>query len=152
MTYVTAREAGFDYLRDRTVDAPSMLVQRAPDVAIVDEADCILIDEARVPLVIAGPAPSPPFDPAALARLVRQLRRGADYTVDEYGRTVVLTDTGFARAGALLGVPLDDPATAPPPERRARRSACGSAAEARPRLRRPGRPRRARRRVDRPRR
>ena len=109
VTYVTAREAGFDYLRDRTVDTASMLVQRAPDVAIVDEADCILIDEARVPLVIAGPAPSPAFDPTALARLVRQLRRGADYTVDEYGRTVVLTDAGFARAGALLGVPLDDP-------------------------------------------
>jgi preprotein translocase subunit SecA len=91
------------------VHSGAELVQRAPDVAIVDEADCILIDEARVPLVIAGPAPSPDFAPAALARVVQQLRTGVDFSADEYARTVVLTEAGFAHASALLRVPLDNP-------------------------------------------
>jgi preprotein translocase subunit SecA len=110
VTYVTAREAGFDYLRDHAALDPSEVVHRGHHVAIVDEADCILVDEARVPLVIAGDAPALGLDPARLASLARTLRNGIDYGADEYARTVVVTETGFAHAGRLLGVALDDPA------------------------------------------
>jgi preprotein translocase subunit SecA len=109
VTYVTAKEAGFDFLRDHTALDASTAVHRGHDLAIVDEADCILIDEARVPLVIAGAAPSPVIDLPRLSGLVRGLRAGADYDADEYGRTVVLTESGFERASASLGAPLDDP-------------------------------------------
>jgi preprotein translocase subunit SecA len=78
-------------------------------MAIVDEADFILIDEARVPLVIAGPAPALPIDHATLAALVRRLRPGVDYDADDYNRTVVLTETGFRTVGTALGVALDHP-------------------------------------------
>ncbi|HEY7500853.1 MAG TPA: accessory Sec system translocase SecA2 [Vicinamibacterales bacterium] len=110
VTYVTAKEAGFDFLRDHTALDPARIVHRAHDFAIVDEADFILIDEARVPLVIAGPAPALPIDQAALSTLVRSLHLGVDYDADEYGRTVVLTESGFRRASAILGRPLDEPA------------------------------------------
>jgi preprotein translocase subunit SecA len=110
VTYVTAKEAGFDYLRDHTSLDPSGVVHRGHHAAIVDEADCILIDEARVPLVIAGEAPSLGLDPSRLASLARSLRNGVDYTCDQYARTVVLTEPGFGHAGKLLGVALDDPA------------------------------------------
>jgi preprotein translocase subunit SecA len=110
ITYVTAKEAGFDFLRDHTTLDPARVVHRGHHRAIVDEADCILIDEARVPLVIAGPAPALAIDHAALAALVRRLRPGIDYNADEYGRTVILTEKGFQHASAQLGVALDDPA------------------------------------------
>jgi preprotein translocase subunit SecA len=109
VTYLTAKEAGFDFLRDHTALDPSRIVYRRREFAIVDEADFILIDEARVPLVIAGEAPALPIDHAALAQLVRGLRRGVDYDADEYGRTAVLTETGFRTAGARLGAGLDNP-------------------------------------------
>ncbi len=111
VTYVTAKEAGFDFLRDHTADDPDRVVVRRPrHYVIVDEADFILIDEARVPLVIAGPAPGLDIDHRRLAALVRELRRGVDYDADEYQRTVVLTETGFRHAGKLLGgVRLDRP-------------------------------------------
>jgi preprotein translocase subunit SecA len=104
VTYVTAKEAGFDYLRDHTTLDVSRLVHRGHDFAIVDEADFILIDEARVPLVIAGEAPAPDVDPQVLAAVVRRLRPAVDYTADEYGRTVVLTEAGFRHAESLIGV------------------------------------------------
>src|SRR5262249_38391806 len=107
VTYITAKEAGFDFLRDHIAEDPSHVVHRERAFAIVDEADFILIDEARVPLVIASDAPSPDVDPVALARVVRQLRPGVDYTADEYGRTVVLTEAGFRHAGTLLHARLD---------------------------------------------
>ena len=109
VTYLTAKEAGFDFLRDHTTLDSSRIVNRRRDFAIVDEADFILIDEARVPLVIAGEAPALPIEHAALAALVRTLRRQVDYDADEYGRTVVLTEAGFRTASARLGVRLDDP-------------------------------------------
>ncbi len=109
VVYVTAKEAGFDFLRDHTALDPEHIVHRGHDFAIVDEADFILIDEARVPLVIAGTAPSLPIDHARLAALARDLVRGVDYDADEYGRVAVLTEAGFARASARLGVRLDDP-------------------------------------------
>ncbi|HEY3382767.1 MAG TPA: accessory Sec system translocase SecA2 [Vicinamibacterales bacterium] len=103
VTYVTAKEAGFDFLRDHTATDPAGLVQRPFHFVIVDEADFILIDEARVPLVIAGTAPSLGVEHSTLAAVVRQLRREEDYTADEYERAVVLTEAGFRHAGALLG-------------------------------------------------
>jgi len=102
ITYVTAREAGFDFLRDHTVTDPAHLVQRSFHYAIVDEADFILIDEARVPLVIAGETASPGIDHARIAALVRRLAAGADYRTDEYGRNVTITDAGFGRIEELL--------------------------------------------------
>jgi preprotein translocase subunit SecA len=78
VTYVTAKEAGFDFLRDHTATSRSDVVHRGHAMAIVDEADFILIDEARVPLVIAGPAPAMPVDHQMLAALVRRLRPGVD--------------------------------------------------------------------------
>jgi preprotein translocase subunit SecA len=109
VTYVTAKEAGFDFLRDHTTLDLSAVVHSGHDFAIVDEADCILIDEARIPLVIAGPSPSMPIDHPRLAALARELRRAVDYDADEYGRTIALTEAGFMRASASLGVPLTDP-------------------------------------------
>ena len=95
VTYVTAKEAGFDYLRDHAALDSNQIVHRGHAMAIVDEADFILIDEARVPLVIAGPAPSPGFDPARVAAVVERLTPAIDFTADEYGRTVILTEAGF---------------------------------------------------------
>lgn len=103
ITYLTAKEAGFDYLRDHTVDSVARVVQRPFHFAIVDEADFILIDEARVPLVIAGSTSGAAVDHATLAALARRLRPGVDYRTDEYARNVVLTDVGFRSIEALLG-------------------------------------------------
>ena len=100
LTYVTANEAGFDFLRDQVALDTSSRVHRPFAVAVIDEVDSILIDEARIPLVIAGAAGASE-DAAALAcrvdRVTRAFRRGTHYTVDEYGRNVALTDAG-ARA------------------------------------------------------
>jgi preprotein translocase subunit SecA len=103
ITYLTAKEAGFDYLRDHTVDNITRVVQRPFHFAIIDEADFILIDEARVPLVIAGSTTAAAVDHAALAELASRLRPGVDYRTDEYARNVVLTDVGFRSIEALLG-------------------------------------------------
>jgi preprotein translocase subunit SecA len=111
ITYVTAKEAGFDFLRDHTVIDPAELVQRPFHYAIVDEADFILIDEARVPLVIAGESTAPPIPHQRIAAAVRILTPGTDFRTDEHERNVTLTDTGFRHAQALLGCgPLHDPA------------------------------------------
>ncbi len=111
VTYVTAKEAGFDFLRDRTLVDGAEAVQRPYHYVIVDEADFILIDEARVPLVIAGEAPPPPVPHAVIAAAVARLRQGVDYTCDEYNRNVTLTDAGFRHVEALLGCrPLHLPA------------------------------------------
>jgi preprotein translocase subunit SecA len=110
VTYVTAKEAGFDYLRDHTAPAPDQVVQRPYHYVIVDEADFILVDEARVPLVIAAPAAMPDVDRRAIAALVRLLVPGADYRTDEYARTVTLTEQGYGRVEQLLdGVALHEP-------------------------------------------
>jgi preprotein translocase subunit SecA len=105
VTYVTAKEAGFDFLRDQTMTEPADLVQRPFNYVIVDEADFILIDEARVPLVIAGDAPSPPVPHEVVAAAVAELRPGADFAVDENARNVALTDAGFRSAERLFGCP-----------------------------------------------
>ena len=87
VTYLTAKEAGFDHLRDGLCLEPGERVQREPHFALVDEADSILIDEARVPLVIAGDTGDALAGPERLARLVRALERRARTSTPTSTRT-----------------------------------------------------------------
>ncbi len=102
ITYVTAKEAGFDLLRSHLAAEPEQIVHRPFHLAIVDEADSILIDEARVPMVIAGVLGSPEETPYGLAELVDRLDPGEDFATDEYSRNIELTAIGFDRAEKLL--------------------------------------------------
>jgi preprotein translocase subunit SecA len=102
ITYGTNNEFGFDYLRDNMVVDLSHRVQRPLNYAIVDEVDYILIDEARTPLIISGAAEESAQKYAIFARLVPQLAKDADYTIDEKSRSVVLTDDGMAKMEKLL--------------------------------------------------
>jgi len=103
VTYVTAKEAGFDYLRDSLCLNTDDLVHRTLHYAIVDEADSILIDEARIPLVIAGSTPTPETDPYRLADLAHDFKLDTDFDTGEEGRNVALTEIGIERAQGLLG-------------------------------------------------
>ncbi len=94
VTYSTANEAGFDYLRDQLALYPKDQVHRPFAVALVDEADSILIDEARIPLVIAGDQDQTELMPYRVDELTRHFRRSVHYTVDENERNVVMTDAG----------------------------------------------------------
>ena len=110
VTYVTAREAGFDYLRDLRATDPDDVVHRPFHMALVDEVDSLLIDEARVPLVVAGQAEQRDSRARRLAEIVAALAAGVDFDTDEYGRSVELTETGLARLERVLSVPsLHDP-------------------------------------------
>ncbi|MEU5567271.1 accessory Sec system translocase SecA2 [Micromonospora musae] len=108
VTYVSVSEAGFDYLRDQLVTDVEDRVQRPLSTAIVDEADSILIDEARVPMVLAGAVPGEQDPVHAAAALVRGLRKGRHYTVAEDGRSVAFTSAGLAAVEAKLGIDLYD--------------------------------------------
>ncbi len=94
ITYATANEVGFDFLRDQIALAPDEQVHRPFAAAVIDEADSILIDEARIPLVLAGGE----ADDEVLARqvepIVRHFQRGQHYTLDEYGRNIALAPEG----------------------------------------------------------
>jgi preprotein translocase subunit SecA len=103
ITYVTAKEAGFDYLRDFMCQEKENLLHREFNFAIVDEADSILIDEARIPLVIAGNVPGSEENPVHIAQLIRTLRDGSDYGIDQYANNVFLTDSGLAHVEEILG-------------------------------------------------
>ncbi|MDP4180614.1 MAG: accessory Sec system translocase SecA2 [Bacillota bacterium] len=103
ITYVTAKEAGFDYLRDSICIDKNKLTHRGFHYAIVDEADSILIDEARIPLVIAGSQEGEAKDHSRFTNLVKELRNGIDFDIDQNGSNVFLTDQGLARAEQLLG-------------------------------------------------
>jgi preprotein translocase subunit SecA len=102
ITYGTSSEFGFDYLRDNMVIDLSQCVQRPLNYAIVDEVDNLLIDEARTPLIISGPAEESGQRYQIFARLVLPLRREEDYVVDEKTRTVNLTDAGIANMERML--------------------------------------------------
>jgi len=102
VTYLTAKEAGFDHLRDGLCLEPDERVQRPFCFALVDEADSILIDEARVPLVIAGETDDALPEPYRLAALARTLRAGADFDTDEHAHNIALTEAGTARVEAEL--------------------------------------------------
>ncbi len=104
ITYGTNNEFGFDYLRDNMVQEAQQLVQRELFFAIVDEVDSILIDEARTPLIISGPAEESSDTYQQFARLVPRLKVEVDYTVDEKDRAVSLTREGIAHMEQLLGV------------------------------------------------
>jgi preprotein translocase subunit SecA len=97
VTYATAKEAGFDFLRDQSCVEPWQIVQRGFHFAIVDEADSILIDEARVPLVIAGPADEDHVDLYRLAEIIRTLRPDVDYSTDRGLRYVSFNSLGLDR-------------------------------------------------------
>jgi preprotein translocase subunit SecA len=104
ITYGTNNEFGFDYLRDNMAGSKNQLVQREFNYAIIDEVDSILIDEARTPLIISGRLEQSADLYRAMARLAPSLQAERDYTVDEKGRNVVLTEEGIDRAQELLGV------------------------------------------------
>jgi len=103
ITYGTNNEFGFDYLRDNMVREVDQLRQRELNFAIVDEADSILIDEARTPLIISAPSVTPGNAYAQFARTVRQLKPD-DYEVDEKRKTVILTDQGIDHIEKILGI------------------------------------------------
>ena len=104
ITYGTNNEFGFDYLRDNMVIDLSQRVQRPLSYAIVDEVDNILIDEARTPLIISGPAEQSPKEYYRFARVVPQLQQTEDYTIDEKHRAVSLTTEGITKLEKLLNV------------------------------------------------
>jgi len=95
VTYATANEVGFDYLRDQLTLWPREQVHRPFAVAVIDEADSILIDEARIPLVIAGGKADDNLLAYRVDGLARHLQRDLHYTLDEYGRNIALTDAGI---------------------------------------------------------
>ena len=104
VTYVTAKEAGFDHLRDLLATDGRALVHRPFHFALVDEADSLLIDEARVPLVIAGSVGREASSASRLAALVAGLTPGVHFDTDEYGRDVELTEAGVEHVERALGI------------------------------------------------
>ena len=103
ITYATPNEMGFDYLRDQIVLEADERVHRPFRFLLIDEADSILIDEARIPLVIAAEATVPEERAELMARLVRGFRRGFDFFTDEHNRNIQLTDAGIAKVEATFG-------------------------------------------------
>jgi preprotein translocase subunit SecA len=117
ITYGTNNEFGFDYLRDNMALDLSQCVQRPLNYAIVDEVDNILIDEARTPLIISGTAEEATEKYHVFARLVPQLKKDEDYTIEEKERQVYLNEPGMTklerwlrRDGLLKAPSLYDPA------------------------------------------
>ena len=105
ITYGTNNEFGFDYLRDNMAQRPEDLVQRGHAFVIVDEVDSILIDEARTPLIISGPATGDVNKwYKEFAKMAERLRAGKDYEVDEKKRTVGVLSAGIERVEDYLGV------------------------------------------------
>ena len=104
VTYGTNNEFGFDYLRDNMKFRLEDMVQRELNYAIVDEVDSILIDEARTPLIISGPAEKSTQLYVRVNRIIPHLKPEVHYTKEEKSRTVTLTEEGVAAAESLLGV------------------------------------------------
>jgi preprotein translocase subunit SecA len=104
VTYGTNHEYGFDYLRDNLVTSISDLVQRGHHYAIVDEVDSILIDEARTPLIISSQSGDSEDFYIKFYQIAKQLKKDADYKVDEKLKAISLTDAGITKAEELLGV------------------------------------------------
>jgi preprotein translocase subunit SecA len=116
ITYGTNNEFGFDYLRDNMAWSQDELVQRGHNFAIVDEVDSILVDEARTPLIISGPADQATKWYGDFAKLVTRLKRGeagnplkgveetGDYDVDEKKRTVAIHESGVSKVEDWLGI------------------------------------------------
>ncbi|MCF2131590.1 preprotein translocase subunit SecA [Strepomyces sp. STD 3.1] len=116
ITYGTNNEFGFDYLRDNMAWSKDELVQRGHNFAIVDEVDSILVDEARTPLIISGPADQATKWYGDFAKLVTRLKKGeagntlkgieetGDYEVDEKKRTVAIHESGVSKVEDWLGI------------------------------------------------
>jgi preprotein translocase subunit SecA len=104
ITYGTNNEYGFDYLRDNMVREEDQLRQRELHFAIVDEADSILIDEARTPLIISAPSVTSGTAYAQFAKVVRQLVKEKHFETDEKRKTVILTDKGVEKIEKILGI------------------------------------------------
>jgi preprotein translocase subunit SecA len=104
ITYATNNELGFDYLRDNTAYDAGQIVQRGHHYAIVDEIDSILIDEARTPLIISGPAGDAEQLYERFAGIARTLNQEEDYAVDEKQKAIQLTDAGITKAEKALGI------------------------------------------------
>ena len=104
VTYGTNNEFGFDYLRDNMAQTLKDMVQRPHFYAIVDEADSILIDEARTPLIISAPDSEPTKKYYDFAKMVQSLSQDTDFKLDEKMKTATLTDLGVKRIEQKLGV------------------------------------------------
>ena len=104
ITYGTNNEFGFDYLRDNMVTSLDQMVQRPLHYCLIDEVDSILIDEARTPLIISGPGKKSTDAYYTVAKLVPQLKKEEDYTIDEKQKTVAPTEAGVAKMEKLLHV------------------------------------------------
>jgi preprotein translocase subunit SecA len=104
VTYGTNNEFGFDYLRDNMKYDLAQCVQRMHHFSIVDEVDSILIDEARTPLIISGPAEESTDKYYKIDKIIPKLIRDIDYTIDEKMRTATLTEEGVSKAERLLNL------------------------------------------------
>ncbi|MBA3019271.1 MAG: preprotein translocase subunit SecA [Proteobacteria bacterium] len=104
ITYGTNNEFGFDYLRDNMKFDMNSVVQGELNFAIVDEVDSILIDEARTPLIISGPAEKSTGLYYKINEIIPRLKRDMDFTIDEKARTVVMTEEGVAKAEEILKI------------------------------------------------
>jgi preprotein translocase subunit SecA len=104
ITYGTNNEFGFDYLRDNMKESIERYVQRELYYAIVDEVDSILIDEARTPLIISGPAEQSADLYRKVNQIIPRLKKDVDFTVDEKHHSVVLTDSGVEKIEKLLNL------------------------------------------------
>ncbi|WP_040339046.1 preprotein translocase subunit SecA [Candidatus Blastococcus massiliensis] len=104
ITHGTNNEFGFDYLRDNMAWSKADLVQRGHHFAIVDEVDSILIDEARTPLIISGPAETSAKWYGEFARIVPMMKRDVHYEVEEAKRTVAVTEEGVEFVEDQLGI------------------------------------------------
>jgi preprotein translocase subunit SecA len=114
ITYGTNNEFGFDYLRDNMAWSIEECVQRGHNFAVVDEVDSILIDEARTPLIISGPAEQATRWYVEFARIVPRLIADEDYEVDEGKRTVAVHEAGIEKVEDQLGIEnLYDPVNTP---------------------------------------
>lgn len=104
ITYGTNNEFGFDYLRDNMVSYKEHRVQRQHNFAIVDEVDSILIDEARTPLIISGPAEESTDKYLKVNKIIPKLIEGEDYEIDEKAKNVILSEAGVHHVERLLEV------------------------------------------------
>ncbi len=104
VTYGTNNEFGFDYLRDNMKYSVDEFVQRDFNYAIVDEVDSILIDEARTPLIISGPAEESTDKYYKVNKLIYQLKKETDFKIDEKAKSAYLTEEGVAKIEKLLKV------------------------------------------------
>ena len=104
VTYGTNNEFGFDYLRDNMKFSSEQFVQRDLNFAIVDEVDSILIDEARTPLIISGPAEESTLKYDEACKVIPKLRKEKDFQVDEKAKTAALNDEGIGAVEKILDI------------------------------------------------